>query len=256
MITAHSSSSRSVIFGLAAFLAFGVAGCSMGGGKGPVSAGSQAPPQTNDAILAQTKQALALLNQGQPDKARKKLVQALKARPGDMLAQDLLKQIDTDPKILLGSESYGYTVKEGETMSTLAQRFLGDPMKSFALARYNGLASPMAVQPGQVIQIPGRRRLTPPVLKKPTIAAPAKKPAATPGKPAPAPTPAKPAQAAGSPARAAQLRGQGLAAMNAGAINRAVALLRQALSFDPESGLIKGDLSRALRIQSTLKGRH
>jgi LysM repeat protein len=250
IIVRPSASPRGILLAVAvALLALGLGGCSAGGGKGLGSAGSQAP-QPTDAVLAQTKEALALLNQGQADKARKKLLQALKIRPGDMLAQDLLKQIDTDPKVLLGSESYGYTVKEGETMSTLAQRFLGDPMRSYALARYNGLTSPAAVKTGDVLQIPGRRRLTPPVAKK-TAPAPVKKPAVTVAKPAPA----KPTPSAGSAARAAKLRGQGLAAMNAGAINRAVALLRQALSFDPGSALIKGDLARALRIQSTLKGR-
>lgn len=252
MISVRPSASPCRLFvGMAvALLALGLGGCATGGGKGPASAGSQAPQASSDAVLAQTKQALALLNQGQADKARKKLLQALKVRPGDMLAQDLLKQIDTDPKVLLGSESYGYTVKDGETMSTLAQRFLGDPMRSYALARYNGLSSPTAVKTGDVLQIPGRRRLTPPIAKK-VAPAPVKKPAATVAKPAPA----KPTPSAGGAARAAKLRGQGLAAMNAGAINRAVALLRQALSLDPGSALIKGDLSRALRIQSTLNGR-
>lgn len=253
IIVRRSAAPRGLFLGMAvALLALGLGGCSAGGGKGPASAGSQAPQASNDAVLAQTKEALALLNQGQPDKARKKLLQALKIRPGDMLAQDLLKQIDTDPKVLLGSESYGYTVKDGETMSMLAQRFLGDPMKSYALARYNGLSSPTVVKTGDVLQIPGRRRLTPPIAKKAAPApAPAKKPAVTVAKPAPA----KPTPPAAGAARAAKLRGQGLAAMNAGAINRAVALLRQALSFDPGSALIKGDLSRALRIQSTLNGR-
>lgn len=252
IIVRPSAFPRGLVPGMAvALLALGLGGCSSGGGKGLASAGSQAPQASTDAVLPQTKEALALLNEGQADKARKKLLQALKVRPGDMLAQNLLKQIDTDPKALLGSESYGYTVREGETMSTLAQRFLGDPMKSYALARYNGLTSPAAVKPGDVLQIPGRRRLTPPIAKKAAPApAPAKKPAVTVAKPAPA----KPMPADGA-ARAAKLRGQGLAAMNAGAINRAVTLLRQALSFDPGSALIKADLSRALRIQSTLKGR-
>lgn len=253
IIVRRSAPPRGLFLGMAvALLALGLGGCSAGGGKGLGSAGSQAPQASTDAVLAQTKEALALLNQGQADKARKKLLQALKVRPGDMLAQDLLKQIDTDPKVLLGSESYSYTVKDGETMSDLAQRFLGDPMKSYALARYNGLSSPGAVKTGDVLQIPGRRRLTLPIAKKPVPPpAPAKKPAVTAAKPAPD----KPTPAAGGAARAAKLRGQGLAAMNAGAINRAVALLRQALSFDPDSALIKGDLARALRIQSTLQGR-
>jgi Flp pilus assembly protein TadD len=43
--------------------------------------------------------------------------------------------------------------------------------------------------------------------------------------------------------------------MNGGQINRAVALLRQAQSLDPNSGVIRNDLARALRIQSTVRAR-
>jgi Flp pilus assembly protein TadD len=43
--------------------------------------------------------------------------------------------------------------------------------------------------------------------------------------------------------------------MNAGQINRAVALLRQAASLDPDSVVIRNDLGRALRIQSTVRAR-
>jgi Flp pilus assembly protein TadD len=68
--------------------------------------------------------------------------------------------------------------------------------------------------------------------------------------------PARPAPRAGNPAQAARLRGQGLAAMNGGAIDRAVALLRQALALDPDNSAIRSDLNRALRVQSIVHSRH
>jgi Flp pilus assembly protein TadD len=66
---------------------------------------------------------------------------------------------------------------------------------------------------------------------------------------------AKPAAPVVDPLRAAQLRAQGLEAMNRGAIARAVALLDQASRLDPANPLIKRDLDRAIRIKRTVQGR-
>jgi hypothetical protein len=55
------------------------------------------------------------------------------------------------------------------------------------------------------------------------------------------------------PARATQLRAQALEQMNRGAINDAVANLQQATTLDPGNALIRRDLDRALRIQSTVQ---
>jgi LysM repeat protein len=231
-------------------VAIGLAGC--GGQKTPPQSAS-AQADRNDWALDKVKKAIALLNEGNPVKARKLLVDALEAQPGDMMARSLIKQIDTDPKQLLGYDNYRYTVKEGETMSSLAQKFLGDPMMAYALSRYNGLATPLAVQAGQSVLIPGKPKPAPQAKKAPPAAAPAaKKPAAV-AKAAPPPKPAP--QRTADPARAARLRGQGLAALNAGSINRAVGLFRQALAFDPANNLIRNDLARATRIQGSLSGR-
>jgi hypothetical protein len=58
-----------------------------------------------------------------------------------------------------------------------------------------------------------------------------------------------------NPARAAKLRAAGLAAMNKGAIDRAVLLLRQALWADPGNALVTRDLDRARKIQATVHRR-
>lgn len=230
-----------------------LAGCGPGTTGGPQSASSTASSQNADWGLERIKDAIALLNEGQPAKARDQLVKALKVRPGDMLARSLIRQIDTDPRVLLGAEHYAYTVRDGETMSDLAQRFLGDPMMSYALARYNGLASPSQIQAGQSLQIPGKRKVSAPaVAKKPVTPVPVKKP---PMVAKPEPVQPKPAQPGVNPTQAARLRGQGLTALNGGAVNRAVALFQRALSFDPSNALIKRDLARALRIQGTLNSR-
>ncbi|MDZ4318367.1 MAG: hypothetical protein U1A07_05925, partial [Phenylobacterium sp.] len=62
-----------------------------------------------------------------------------------------------------------------------------------------------------------------------------------------------PATAVRNPTRAAQLRGQGLERLNRGAVDQAVGLFRQALTFDPGNAVIQKDLDRALRIQKTVR---
>jgi pyruvate/2-oxoglutarate dehydrogenase complex dihydrolipoamide acyltransferase (E2) component len=234
-----------------------LSGCGKKSSNGAVASASSVPAaQGNWMGRDKVKDAIVLLNQGDSIKARQLLMAVLKKQPGDSVARQLISQIDSDPRVLLGTQNYAYTLKEGDTLSVLAQRFLGNPMMFFALARYNNIAIPTSVSPGQSILIPGKA-------PAPTPAATARKPAA---KPAPADAKAsaaakpeapaaKPAQHAANPALATKLRGQGLAAMNAGAINRAVALLRRALSLNPDSGVIKNDLARALRIQSTVQAR-
>lgn len=241
-----------------ALLALAVTGCS--GSKGPkaVATASTVAPAAVDPGWAGrdgVKEAIALLNRGEAVEARKRLVAVLKVQPGDGIARSLLSQIDTDPKVLLGAESYSYTVREGESLSSLAQRFLGDPMKFYALARYNEIAAPAQVGPGRTILIPGKRPAAVAKKASPPKPAPAAKKApqtATAKAPPPA---AKPPARTANPALAAKLRGQGLGAMNAGSINRAVALLRQALSLDPANPVIRADLGRALRIQKTVVAR-
>ncbi len=201
---------------------------------------------------------LADLNRGDAPAARRKLTQMLRRQPGDAVARQLLAQIDTDPRTLLGGESYSYTLRPGETLSTVAQRALGNPMLFYALARYNNIAVPSTVAPGQTIQVPGRRpaAATParpdprPQTRPPRAATPT--PATPPPVRAPAPRPAAPR---GNPAQAARLRAQGLAALNTGAADRAVALLSRALALDPGNTAISNDLGRARRIQSTLRSR-
>ncbi len=174
----------------------------------------------------------------------------LRRDPADGIARQLLSQIDGDPRQMLGAESYSYTLREGETLSTIAQRALGNPMMFWILARYNGIAVPEAVQPGQVIQVPGRRPAAQPAPRRPQPAPGG----STSPRAQPVPPAAEPAQPT-NPALAARLRSQGLAALNAGAVDRAVGLLRQALAADPGNAAVRADLERALRVQRTVRAR-
>jgi tetratricopeptide (TPR) repeat protein len=235
-----------------ALVAVALAGC------GTVQRAVVAPPgpapqqDANWRGREDVRDAIALLNRGEGPAARAKLMRALRRQPGDNIARSLIQQIDTDPRVLLGGENYSYTLREGETLSTVAQRALGNPMLFYALARYNNIAVPQSAVPGQTILVPGRRPAPPQ-----PAARPEQRPA--PARPAPAPTPeaapARPAPRPGNPGQAARLRAQGLASMNAGQVDRAVALLRQALTLDPDNVAIRNDLNRALRIRNTVRSR-
>ena len=208
----------------------------------PVAIPAPPPPTVPDPGARQhVLNALSLLNQGRDIEARVEVVAALADRPEDTLANDLLRQIDTDPRVLLGTASYPYQIRRGESLSEIAGRYLGNRNRFWALARYNGIRTPETAGTGRTIQIPGTR---PEPVRPVTVE--------TSTRPAPAPAPV-PTTVARSPAEAARLRRVGLAAMATGAIDRAVATFQRALSFDPGNPTILGDLARALRIQQTLR---
>ena len=48
-----------------------------------------------------------------------------------------------------------YTVKAGDSLSKIAERYYGDPMEYKKLAHYNNISNPDLIQPGQKIRIPG-----------------------------------------------------------------------------------------------------
>ena len=218
-----------------------------------LTAANTTPPERQHYITE-------LLGAGQRDQARVEAQKLVEEQPTSTEATTLLNEIDADPQALLGTQNMPYTVQPGETLVTLADRFLGDSNLFYALARYNNIDVPNTVAPGQAILIPttkhaGRadhpdhadhtphaeHKPTPPVLRR------RDEPAQEPKKPAPPEGP--PAAPAHDPARASALRSQALVEMNKGAIDRAVSLLREASHLDPDSGPISADLARALRIQ-------
>ncbi len=68
--------------------------------------------------------------------------------------QDL--RMALDPREYLGKESFDYQVKPGESLSMVAERFLGDKLQFVILARYNELAKPGRLDAGQTLRIPQR----------------------------------------------------------------------------------------------------
>jgi Tfp pilus assembly protein PilF len=227
--------SRKLRAGVAASLAvLTLAGCAAA-----PKATSPSPPPAVTPLVSNTpadrvNKAMELLLQAKPIEARAQLMSALKDQPSNDTARKLLNQIDNDPKVVLGIRAYAYKVRPGDTASGLASRFLGDPLMFYALARLNGIDPPSRALDGLTVMIPGEPK---PVAKAPPKAAAA---------------PAAPV-AKRDPARANQLRAQGLVQLNQGSINRAVGLLQQAVALDPGNPAITRDLERALRIQRTVQ---
>lgn len=135
------------------------------------------PPGTAQKYVTS---ALELLEAGKEDEASAELQRALLVEPGHRLALNLQRQISVDPVTLLGRESFIYRVQPGETLSRIAQRFMGDVHMFYILARYNDIKVPKLLAGGQLVRIPGKA-------PAPTAATPA------------APAPATPAPAAAAP---------------------------------------------------------
>lgn len=209
-------------------------------GRVASTASVQATPAAEvDAIVA-------LLEEGKAGPAKKRVSAALKRDPNNPALMLLRDSITKKPQELLGPVSYPYTARPGDTMSGLAQRFLGNRLKFYQLSRYNDIERPGSLRAGQVLNIPGRPAPPPP----PRQAAPAQP--AVREKPKAAVAPAAPVRPAANPAAAQQARSAGLAALNAGQPGRAVNLLSRAASLDPGNAVIARDLTRARRIAATV----
>lgn len=226
-------------------LAFALLAAACSGGPQRVA---PAPPPPASSV-PEIDQINALLLAGDTGAARKRIKAVLKRDPLDPGALLLRDSIDRSPADLLGPQSYPYTVRAGDTVTSLADGVLGNRLKAIQLARYNDLSPPYALTVGQTLRLPG----TPP------RAEPVRRPDPAPTRPAPASppkaAPSRPAAPAANPVAARQLRAAGLAALNQGNVARAVGLLRRAAATDPANPLIARDLARAERIAATVRSR-
>lgn len=102
-------------------------------------------------------QAIELLDRGAIQHARTKLDCALELRPGSYRARSLIEQLDADPEQRLGRTHFQYRVNSNDTLSKLAERFLGSSLNFVILARYNAIAVPADLKAGQLLKIPGDR---------------------------------------------------------------------------------------------------
>lgn len=94
------------------------------------------------------------LQNGRYEEGGRALRRYVQTHPGDQQAASYLRQLTEDPKSMLGVSSSPYVVKTGESYSTLAGRYLGDPNLFVALARYNHANNPSLIRAGSTVQIP------------------------------------------------------------------------------------------------------
>ena len=197
---------------------------------GPV--GPAAQQQAQKIALA----AAEMLESGNEEPARGELKRALGVDPQNKLALNLSRQMAADPVATLGRESFAYTVRPSDTMSRIAQRFLGDVYAFYILARYNDIKVPKQVSSGQVIRVPGKapppgsapaaERTAPAVTPHPAAAPPSiesvlRAPQAAPPQPPPEPTPGERAmRAAAAAERAADLPRARAEYLNAASLNQ------------------------------------
>ena len=153
--------------------------------KPAAPAAPEIPPAEAKPMAAKLAlQAVDQLQVGDEAAARTTIEQALKLDPANELAKKLLDQINADAQRELGAVFFRYTVQPADTLSKLAQQYMGDRFRFWILAKYNDIGNPSRLAAGQVIKIPGRQPATPP----PPVAEPSTQPAAAPA-PAPAPEP-------------------------------------------------------------------
>lgn len=106
--------------------------------------------------------ALNNLQVGQEAQAKLELDAALRHEPDNKVAKNLMGQVQADPvQFFAGQGSFDYTVQQGESLSILAKRFLGDPLKFHILAKYNAIEDPSRLNPGRTIRIPGTKPTEP-----------------------------------------------------------------------------------------------
>jgi nucleoid-associated protein YgaU len=131
-------------------------------------------------------QAVDQLQGGDDIGARATLEQAQRLDPNNELAKNLMNQINADAQRELGSTFFRYTVQPGESLSRLAQQYMGDRFRFWILAKYNDIANPSRLGAGQVIKIPGRQPATPPpVAADPRRCPPRARPRPRPSRPRP-----------------------------------------------------------------------
>ncbi|HKT76641.1 MAG TPA: LysM domain-containing protein, partial [Sphingobium sp.] len=118
------------------------------------SGGGAARPATIQAIgnAQRIDDVVSRLEAGDRQSAEKALKQMVKADPADRASAALLESMTADPTALLGAKSFAYRVQPGDRLVDLSRRYLGDRLKFYALARYNGIAVPASLKAGQTIR--------------------------------------------------------------------------------------------------------
>lgn len=128
------------------------------------------------AVVARARE---LLLEGQVEAARGELFQALATDASHAPALLLLRSLDEDPRRLLGPGGQRVTLRDGETLLSVATERLREPNLVWALARLNGVPVPLALRPGHTLLVPGGTAPPPPPPGPPSPGSPASVPPAS-----------------------------------------------------------------------------
>jgi tetratricopeptide (TPR) repeat protein len=163
-----------MLLGLAGGIAGGMAGCAtqstdpsgvpatspvpapLPPAPAPLPPATPALPPDPKAAQTAAQTARDLLDMGQEEQARVEIERALALDPANRLAASLKKQIEDDPFVVWGRESFAYMVKPGESLSKIAAIYLRDPLLFYFLARYNDIKVPRQVAGNQTIRLPSK----------------------------------------------------------------------------------------------------
>ena len=215
----------------------------------PAPVARPAEPEISPAQAKAQSQKLALeavdqLQNGDEIAARQTLAKALALDPANDIAKKMNDQIGADAQKELGATFFRYTVARDDSLSKLAQQYLGDRFRFYILAKYNDIANPSRLGAGQVIKIPGRA--PPPGAAPPRAATPGPDATDAASKPAPAETPAP------APDDVASLLQKGRQQQAAGNLEGAYATLSEAAARFPgnRDAVLQRDAAKSALIRS------
>jgi hypothetical protein len=223
-------------------------------------------PQEGLSSQQRFREALNLLEDGQPLAARGELILYLEQKPGSDTGADLLQQIDLPALDYFPEDYREVQLAPGQSLSTLARQYLGSIYQFYALAKYNGIAVPHSLRVGQTIRIPlttearsafaaqdSAVKTTTPGAITPNVAVDAPKDDTTEpvtekpvlqSEPQPEDTPA---------ADVATLHREALDAYRAQDLNRAIELWDQVLIIDPDHENARLYRAQAVELQVKLR---
>ncbi len=191
------------------------------------------------------------LQRGHYAEGEQSLHHYLAQHPGDRPAKAMLHQFTANPERWLGRESQAHVVQAGESYSSLAGRYLGDPGLFLILARYNHSTNPSLLRVGETVQLPSAARTSVPTTTVSPGADGVAHDASAEPPPGSAPTAVPETAPANesSSAKAQRLQREGVALLAQGHKEQALARLDEALTIDPQ---LKPDGSEAVKLRKDL----
>lgn len=127
----------------------------IGGADQTSGTGGGETGRLTEASMARSwERGLQLLAEGDEEMAEAEFVLARESPEYRERARTMLRQIRTAPTRYFPSEYFHVALSRGQSLSSLAERYLGNALEFYALARYNAIRTPADVAVGQQIRIP------------------------------------------------------------------------------------------------------